>query len=61
VSAKKGSDGADLSFFPLFTDTSTFFIGAPGVSDGNEALGKQISDAGLDFVAKCWRWEDMQA
>ncbi|KAL7409844.1 hypothetical protein BDY24DRAFT_444581 [Mrakia frigida] len=50
--------GLDLS--DLY-HTSTFFIGAPGVSEGNPDLGKVISEAGLDFVEKHWRWQDMQA
>ncbi|KAL7410810.1 hypothetical protein BDY24DRAFT_398543 [Mrakia frigida] len=41
--------------------SSTFFLGIPGVSDGNFELGKQISEAGLQFVDKHWRWEDMEA
>ncbi|KAL7410802.1 hypothetical protein BDY24DRAFT_168274 [Mrakia frigida] len=56
-----------LHYIPVNLDLSdlyhsaTFFLGAPGVSQGNDDLGRIISEAGRDFVEKHWRWEDMQA
>ncbi|KAL7410809.1 hypothetical protein BDY24DRAFT_329960, partial [Mrakia frigida] len=56
-----------LHYIPVNLDlsdlyhSSTFFLGAPGVSEGNGDAGKIISKAGQDFVEKHWRWEDMQA
>ncbi|KAL7416434.1 hypothetical protein BDY24DRAFT_234134 [Mrakia frigida] len=56
-----------LHYVPVGVDmsdlyhSSAFFIGAPGVSEGNPDLGKVISHAAIDFVDKHWRWVDMQA
>ncbi|KAL7417282.1 hypothetical protein BDY24DRAFT_412029 [Mrakia frigida] len=56
-----------LHYVPVSVDlsdlyhSSTFFIGAPGVTEGNEDLSRSIGNAGADFAEKHWRWEDMQS
>lgn len=42
-------------------NTVAFFAGSPDGTGGHDDLAEKIANRGVEFAAKHWRWEDMQA